>query len=196
MGGCDFVGSAIDVGVGFVTASGDLVVVASPGVVRILDVVSGEYVSSFALDFAVPVTSACLSPDGQHVIIVGWGGEAVVGNTTTGEIVRRLEYGYPIQIRRKHGIGWTTNDQLVFIGAPEGDADHIFTYDIDSGESFVVFQLDGAKGWLAASGTMCGLSASRVLSQAAHNRQYGRSTFGLSPTHMCRYGRLSEWRVV
>ena len=140
-----------------VAASGDLVVVASPGRVRVLDITSGEYSDPIMLDFPSPVSTACLSPDRQHVIIVGSNGEAVVGDTQTGEVVRRLYYGYPTYIQPKHGIGWTTNDQLVFVGVPEGDAGHVFSYDIASGESYVFAQLDGSTDtwWLTASGTMC-----------------------------------------
>ncbi len=142
-----------------VAASGDFVVVASPGSVRVLDITSGEYADPIMLgfDFTVPVTSACLSPDGQHVIIVGFNGEAVVGNTQTGEIVRRLKYAHPlpITIEPKHGIGWTTNDQLVFVGDIEDDASHLFSYDIASGESYVFGQLDSDNSSLTASGTMC-----------------------------------------
>jgi hypothetical protein len=142
-----------------VAASGDVVVVASPGFVRILDVVSGEYVSSFTpLALAGPATSACLSPDGQHVIIVGWGGDAVVGNTTTGEVIvlnEVIEFIDRTSIQPKHGIGWTTDDQLVFIGG-NGNAKHIFGFDISSGDGFVIAELDGPEEWwMTASGTMC-----------------------------------------
>ena len=104
------------------------------------------------------MTSACLSPDGQHVIIVGWNGEAVVGNTTNGEVIvlnGAIRNYSLISVQPKHGIGWTTDDQLVLIG--EGEySKHVFGFDIATGESFAIAELDGPEEWrLTASGTMC-----------------------------------------
>jgi hypothetical protein len=136
-----------------VAASGDLVIVASAfGRVQFLDIVSGEYVFSFdLLDIGA---SACLSPDGQHVIVIGRSGfKAVVGNTTAGEVLDLNQVSdFPIQL--KHGIGWTTDDQLVFIAGNE-DSKHLFGLDVRTGESFLVATLDGPDWRLAASGTMC-----------------------------------------
>jgi hypothetical protein len=154
-----------------VAASGDVVVVASTGRVRFLDIASGEYVGSVELlDIRGPVTSACLSPDRQHVIVVGWNGKAVVGNTTTGEAIdleaieplEPSEYGdessidYDLSsIQPEHGIGWTTDDQVVVIAEHQG-AKHIVGLDITTGERFHVATLDGPEvWWLTASGTMC-----------------------------------------
>jgi hypothetical protein len=92
------------------------------------------------------------------VIIVGGNGEAVVGNITSGEVISLNEAigNHPMDIERKHGIGWTTDDQLVFIGDVEGDAKHIFGFDISSGDGFVIAELHGPEEWwLTASGTMC-----------------------------------------
>jgi hypothetical protein len=141
-----------------VAASGDTVI-ASPGRVDIFNIVSGEHVVSLLLDLANPVRSACVSPDRQHVIVVAWNGEAFVGNTTTGEVIDLLDEASDnidlTSIQPKHGIGWTTDTQLVFIGNDE-DAKHILGFDIATGESFHVATLDGlAPWWLTASGTMC-----------------------------------------
>jgi hypothetical protein len=128
--------------------------------VNVLDIVSGEFVSSVELpDIRRPVTSACLSPDGQHVIVVGSNREAVVGNTTTGEVFGLTgviePFGLGMTVQPKHGIGWTTDDQLVFI-AGDGDTKHVFGFDISSGDSFVIAELDGPEEWwMTASGTMC-----------------------------------------
>jgi hypothetical protein len=159
----------------FVAASGNLVVVAANWHVRVLDIVSGEYVGPPVnlFDLHGSVTSACLSPDGQHVIVVGQDNRAVVGNTTTGEVLalnEMTDIGI-ISVHQKHGIGWTTDDQLVFIGAVEdvvrdvvfgderGDAKlNIFGLDISSGESFAIAELHEPENlgwWLTASGTMC-----------------------------------------
>jgi hypothetical protein len=142
-----------------VAASGILVVVASNLRMRFLNVATGEYAGSVGfLNISGPVTSACLSPDGRYVIVVGQDGRAVVGSTRTGDgfgLIEMTDIGI-ISVQRKHGIGWTTEDQLVFIGDVEGDAKHIFGFDISSGESFVIAELDGPKDWwLTASGTMC-----------------------------------------
>jgi WD40 repeat protein len=142
-----------------VAASGILVVVASNLRMRFLNVETGEYAGSVGfLNISGPVTSACLSPDGRYVIVVGQDGRAVVGSTRTGDgfgLIEMTDIGI-ISVQRKHGIGWTTEDQLVFIGDVEGDAKHIFGFDISSGESFVIAELDGPKDWwLTASGTMC-----------------------------------------
>ena len=147
-----------------VAASGNLVVVASiVQSVSVLDIVSGEYVGSFELPgVRRPVTSACVSPDGQHVIVVGFNGQAVVGNTTTGEVISLNEvtvwlYGPGMTIQLEHRTGWTTDDQLGFIAGNE-DAKHIVGFDIATDQSFHVATLDGPKDsawWLTASGTMC-----------------------------------------
>jgi hypothetical protein len=143
-----------------VAASGDLVVVVSSGQVRLLNIASGEYVgSSFQFpEVSAPITSACLSPDGEHVIVVGRTGEAVVANTATGEVIvlRGAIRDYSlISVQPKHGIGWTTNDQLVLIGE-DGFSTHVFGFDIEKGEGFVVTELEGPEEWwLTASGTMC-----------------------------------------
>jgi WD40 repeat protein len=154
---------AVDLPIGpgaFVAASGNLVVVVWPGSVNVLDIVSGENVASFELPQIVgPVTSACLSPDGQHVIVVGSNREAVVGNTTTGEVFGLTgvieSFGLGMTVQPKHGIGWTTDDQLVFI-AGDGDTKHVFGFDISSGDGFAIAELHGPEEWwLTASGTMC-----------------------------------------
>jgi hypothetical protein len=137
-----------------VAASGNIVVLVTSGSVNLLDIVSGEQVVSLLVDFAVPVTSACLSPDRQHVIVVAFNGDAAVGNTATGEVISLNDDG--VSVQPKHGIGWTTDDQLVFIGDVEGDAKHIFGFDISSGDGFVIAELDGPEEWwMTASGTMC-----------------------------------------
>ena len=138
-----------------------LVIDTGSTLVGVLDIVSGEKVASFDLDHVPrPVTSACLSPDGQHVIVVSWNGEAVVGNIATGEVIDLNAVNAEFPIQQEHGIGWTTDDQLVFIGEGEiGEGEignRIVGFDITSGESFAVAQLDGPEDWwLAASGTMC-----------------------------------------
>jgi len=128
--------------------------------VSIFDISSGDYVSSFPFDFGEAVTSACLSPDREHVVVVGSNGEAMVGNTTTGEVMPLKDTGQE-QIRSEilvpnrltHGIGWTTADQVVFIGEDE-DRSHLFGYDIATRESFYIASLShGAH--IAASGAMC-----------------------------------------
>jgi hypothetical protein len=145
---------------GVLAASGNLVVVDTSRGVNVIDIRRRGSVVSFEFpDIPGAPTSACLSPDGQHVIIVGVNGEAFVGNITSGEVISLNEAtmgDYSMDIARKHGIGWTADDQLVFIGEPEGDAQHIFGFDIATGESFVFAQLDRAEEWwLTASGTMC-----------------------------------------
>jgi len=136
-------------------ASGSLVVVRTSGSVNVLDIRRRGFVSSFELPrFG---RSACLSPDGQHVIIVGVNGEAAVGNITTGEVIdlNRGNGNQSMNVARKHGIGWTADDQLVFI-AGDGDTKHILGFDIASGDGFVIAELHGPEEWwLTASGTMC-----------------------------------------
>jgi hypothetical protein len=149
-------------------ASGNTVGVIQSGRVSLLDIVSGEYVSldivsgeyvSF-LTFNVGLGRACLSPNGQHVIVLLPHGEVVLGNFTTGEVVGLMGVGEPfgpgVTVQLENGIGWTTDDQFVFIAEPAGDAKHIFGFDIATGERFVVAQLDGPGQWqLTASGTTC-----------------------------------------
>jgi len=145
-----------------VGASGNLVVVALRGGVSIFDISSGDYVSSFPFDFGEAVASACLSPDREHVVVVGSNGEAIVGNTTTGDVMplKDTDHGedgkailVPNQLT--HGIGWTAVDQVVFIGEDE-DRSHFFGFDIATGESFHIADLPGVGGWwIAANGSMC-----------------------------------------
>jgi hypothetical protein len=140
-----------------VAASGNFVVIDTGSTrVEVLDIVGGEYVGSFDLpQVPRPVTSACLSPDGQHVIVVGSNGEAVVGNIATGEIIDLNAVNAEFAIQQERGIGWTTDDQLVFIGRGE-DGKHIVGLDIATGERFIVAELDGPEEWwMTASGTMC-----------------------------------------
>ncbi|MGI9584171.1 MAG: hypothetical protein ACR2N7_01105 [Acidimicrobiia bacterium] len=155
-------GGLVDVGLpdelgSVLTASGNVVVVSS-GSVDVLDIVRGELVSSFGsseLPDIGRVASACLSPDGQHVIVVGSNGEAVVGNTATGQVVRRLKYHDLASIQRNNGIGWTTDDQIVFI-AGDGDPKDVFGFDIAGNEPFHLASLHGSEAWwLTASGTVC-----------------------------------------
>jgi hypothetical protein len=144
-----------------VTASGNLVVLAVRGGVSIFDISSGDYVSSFPFDFGEAVTSACLSPDREHVVVVGSNGEAIIGNTTTGVVIpledtdneRQYRYAISVPNQLTHGIGWTTADQVVFIGVDE-DRSHLFGLDIATGEGFHIASLSyGAQ--IAASGAMC-----------------------------------------
>jgi hypothetical protein len=143
-----------------IAASGDVIVVASPDQVTALDAVTREDIGSVKVDFTDPVRSACLSPDREHVILVAWNGEAVVGNIATGEVIVLNEVVEHFEdlsesIQQEHGIGWTANDQLVFIAEGEGSR-NIFGYDMATGESFHVATLDSpAPWWLSASGTMC-----------------------------------------
>lgn len=143
-----------------VGASGNLVVVAVRGGVSIFDISLGACVSSFPFDFGEAVTSACLSPDREHVVVVGSNGEAIVGNTTTGEVMPLKDTGEE-QVRSEilvpnqltHGIGWTTDDQVVFIGVDE-DRSHLFGFDIATRESFYIAGLRLGVH-IAASGAMC-----------------------------------------
>jgi WD40 repeat protein len=106
----------------------------------------------FAFDLLDIGASACLSPDGQYVIVIGRSGKAVVGNTTTGEVFGLNEvtgYHPGMSIQPKYGIGWTTDDQLVFIAENE-DSKHLFGFDVRTGESFHVAALDGPDWKLSA----------------------------------------------
>jgi len=138
-----------------VAASGNLVVVVTSLSVNVLDIQRRGTVSSF--ERPILLTSACLSPDGQHVIIVGSNGEAIIGDITSGEVISLNEAigNQPMDIQRNNGIGWTADDQLVFIGR-DGDTKHVFGFDIATNDFFHVATLDGSEEWwLTASGTMC-----------------------------------------
>jgi len=143
-----------------VTASGSLAVVASHGRASIFDIASGDYISSFAFDFGDTVTSACLSPDNGHVVIVGSNGETVIGETATGAVVPLPEerYGYGpdlVAAQLTHGIGWATNQQAVVIGVGE-DSSHLFGFDIGTSEGFHIADMEGhGEWWLAAGDAMC-----------------------------------------
>jgi hypothetical protein len=135
-----------------VAASGDLLVVASSDRVSVVDTATGDYLNSYTFDFGEGIGSACLSPDQRHVVVVGSNGRAFLGNTISGE----LFVDYPA-IQVSHGVGWTSDDQLVYLAVSENGRS-LVVQDLSpfGSDSHEIALLSGTQDWwLAASGTMC-----------------------------------------
>jgi WD40 repeat protein len=135
-----------------VAASGDLLVVVSSDRVSIVDIANGDYLNSFTFDFGERVSSACLSPDQRHIFVVGSNGRAYLGNTISGEL-----FGDYPPIQAVHGVGWTSDDQLVYLAVSEMGRS-LVVQDLSpfGSDRHEIALLSGTKKWwLAASGTMC-----------------------------------------
>lgn len=131
-------------------AAGEVAMVVSPGVVYVLDIETGEYVTSVPVELGEGLVSeVCLSPGHDYVAIFGSTGEALVADTRTGEVLRHLS-----AVDGHNSVGWTSNEQLVYI-VDDGDP-RIQALDITTGTSWDIAALRSHGGWwLTASGTMC-----------------------------------------
>ncbi len=136
---------------GVYTATANTAVVVSPGLIRVLDFATGEFVASFPIELGEGLVSeVCLSPDQDYVAIVGSTGEAFIADTRSGEVLQRLA-----GVHGNNSIGWTSNDQIVYIADIAG-ATWIEALDVSTGDSADVAVLSGSQGWwLTASGAMC-----------------------------------------
>jgi hypothetical protein len=132
-----------------VATSGDLAVTATGDRVGVFDVRMGEYVISFSDSLGGTVTSACLSPDKARLVVVGSNGTAFVGNRLTGQVL-------PIdgQVQESHGVGWTSDDQLVYLTVSDNGRAVVALNSDESGGEIVILE-GGDDWWLTASGTMC-----------------------------------------
>lgn len=132
-----------------VSASGDLAVVSLGNRVSVFDIRIDDYVMWFSRNLGGTVTSACLSPDNEHLVVVGSNGAAFVGNVLSGEL-------FPLDghIQESHGVGWTSDDQLVYLVVSDSGRTVLVRNSDGSGGEIAL--LEGAGYWLlAASGTMC-----------------------------------------
>ena len=132
-------------------ASGNVAIVESPNEVSMLNIVSGNYLAAFGIEFARSVlSSVCLSPDQQHLAMIGSGGEAFLGDVDDGSFIE-----LPSGIYGWRSIGWTSDTQLVYIIDIE-DETFVQTLDITTGETQDIATLQSFRGWtLSASGSMC-----------------------------------------
>jgi hypothetical protein len=132
-----------------ISASGDLAIVATSNRVSVFNTRNGEYVMSYSHNLGGTVSSACLSPDTEHLVVVGSDGEAFVGNVLTGQV-----FALDGHVQESNGVGWTSVDQLVYLAvSDDGRTVVVHNSDESSGE---IAHLEGAGDWwLAASGTMC-----------------------------------------
>ena len=135
---------------GIHAVAGDLAVVVSPGVMRMLDLDGGEYIASVPLELAEGLVSeVCLSPDQNYVAVFGSTGQAFVADTRTGEVLQRLG-----TVNGHNSVGWTSNEQVVYI-VDDVDA-RIQALDVATGATHDIAALGSSRGWwLTASGTMC-----------------------------------------
>jgi WD40 repeat protein len=132
-----------------VSASGHLAVVSLGNRVSVFDVRNGEYVMRFSYNLGGTVSSACLSPDNEHLVVVGSNGSAAVGDVLTGQV-------FPLDghVQESHGVGWTSDDQLVYLVVSDGGRTVVVRNSDGSGGE--IARLEGAGDWLlTASGTMC-----------------------------------------
>jgi WD40 repeat protein len=132
-----------------VSASGYLAVVSLGNHVSVFDVRNGECVMRFSYNLGGTVSSACLSPDNEHLVVVESNGSAVVGDVLTGQV-------FPLDghVQESHGVGWTSDDQLVYLVVSDGGRTVVVHNSDGSGGE--IARLEGAGDWLlTASGTMC-----------------------------------------
>lgn len=132
-------------------ASDDLVAVIVPGELLVLNISNGDLLTTFSVA-AEPhdITAVCISPDQQHLVVVTSRGDAFIGRLIDGEIVTLLS-----DVQGPNGVGWTSNDQVVFISTEEGTLS-LEGYDIATSERNRFASLEGSDvWWLAASGAMC-----------------------------------------
>ena len=133
--------------------SGNVAVVISPGRLAVIDMVTGDLLSSVGLGALGEglVGEVCISPDQNHVAVVGSTGEAFIMATDTGTILHRLS-----GVHANNSIGWTDPSQFVFI-ADSTDGASVQALNIATGQTERVAALGGFPTfwWLAASGTMC-----------------------------------------
>lgn len=132
-------------------ASGNVAVAVSPDEVSILNILSGDYLSAFRIEFSRSVLSTvCLSPDQQHLAMVGSNGEAFLGHTDDGSFIE-----LPAGIHGWKSIGWTSDTQLVYI-IDIDDETLIQSFDITTGATYDIATLQSFRRWmLTASGSMC-----------------------------------------
>jgi hypothetical protein len=132
-----------------VSASGDLAVLVFGDRVSVVHYQRGVEVEQFFYDLGGSVGSACLSPDQEHVVVVGSNGNAFIGNVDTGEL-----FGLGSEVQPLHGVAWTSNDQLVYLRVSKNGRT-LATHGTDE-PGIGIALLDGAGDWwLTASGTMC-----------------------------------------
>jgi hypothetical protein len=132
-----------------VSGSGDFIVTAQSNRMSVSSISSEEDDVWFSYNLGGTVSSACLSPDQQHLVVVGSNGNAFIANVQTGQM-----FALDGQVQASHGVGWTSNDQLVYLSVSENGRT-LVAHDSDE-SSGVIAQLDGAGDWwLTASGTMC-----------------------------------------
>jgi hypothetical protein len=132
-----------------VSAAGDLAIVANRDWVGVFDPRAGEYVMSFSYNLGGTVTSACLSPNSVLLVVVGSNGAAFIGNRITGQL-------HPLDghVQESHGVGWTSDDQLVYLTVSDsGRAVVALNSDESGGE--IAFLKGGGDWLLATSGSMC-----------------------------------------
>jgi len=134
-----------------VGAAGNLLAVASHGVIDLHDVAADRHLSSIAVDLGDgDPAGVCISPDQQLLAVTGTTGEAAVVDTQSGDIVHHLSGVQP-----SNGLGWTSANQLVYITNGETDLE-IHLLDVTGSTRNRIAALEGASGWwLTASGAMC-----------------------------------------
>jgi hypothetical protein len=137
---------------GIHAASGTVAAVISPDELSILDIASGNYLSTSRLELGEGnVSEVCLSPDQRYAAVVGSTGEAYVAAVDTGTTLHRLS-----GIHINNSVGWSEANQFVYIADTPGGTT-VQTLNIGTGQVGLVAKLTGYPTfwWLTASATMC-----------------------------------------
>ncbi len=139
----------------FETASGDLAVAVSPGVVSVLDVANGATVAEFPTDFPEgTVRSACVSPDRARVVVVWSNGKAFVGDIRSGDVIAVTDVSESTVPGIRSAV-WASAEQLVYV-IDRGDEVAVEALNIATGRRSKIASLEGSINWLlAADAAMC-----------------------------------------
>ena len=135
--------------------SGDYAVVVSRDEVGVFNVVDGEYVATFPLDFGdADVSSVCLSPDQEYVAVVASNGLAIVGDTSSGRVID-LTQAANSKRPAIRSVAWTSADQLVYVTELR-DEIAVEAFDVITRGRHRIAALEGSRAWWLTSGAaMC-----------------------------------------
>lgn len=139
---------------GLLAAAGNSAVFLSPqGVIRVMDIPSREYVSSFEVDLGEDlIIDGCLSPQQFFIAITGSSGRTIVVSTDDGTLMQDLTLAQ----QPFAALAWTTPDQLLAI-IDSNEGNRLQAIDVFTGTTRTIADLDPRNHgwWITASGSNC-----------------------------------------